>query len=148
MGTLRWGILGTGWIAHAQTSDLLANGFTVIAVGSRTADAASAFSDELGIRTAHASYEDIVADPQAGLARLLALVGEGREDGLPFLDGHVAELGVTHSVAGNPSRFQTGSISIRADERWRHEMAPGARRLVTAVAWPGLLRHGYLRGDG
>ncbi len=99
-------------------------------------------------RATVARYEDIVADPQAGLARLLALVGEGREDGLPFLDGHVAELGVTHSVAGNPSRFQTGSISIRADERWRHEMAPGARRLVTAVAWPGLLRHGYLRGDG
>lgn len=62
MGTLRWGILGTGWIAHAQTSDLLANGFTVTAVGSRTADAARAFSDEFGIRTAHASYEDLVAD--------------------------------------------------------------------------------------
>lgn len=62
MGTLRWGILGTGWIAHAQTSDLLANGFTVTAVGSRTADAARAFADEFGIRTAWGSYEDLVAD--------------------------------------------------------------------------------------
>ena len=64
MGTLRWGILGTGWIAHAQASDLLENGFTVSAVGSRTADAAQAFADEFGIRTAHASYEALVADDE------------------------------------------------------------------------------------
>lgn len=64
MGTLRWGILGTGWIAHAQTSDLLANGFTVSAVGSRTADAARTFATEFGIRAAHASYEDLVADAE------------------------------------------------------------------------------------
>lgn len=64
MGRLRWGILGTGWIAHAQASDLLSNGFTVSAVGSRTADAAQAFAGELGIRTAHSSYEDLVADDE------------------------------------------------------------------------------------
>ncbi len=64
MGRLRWGVLGTGWIAHAQTSDLLANGFAVTAVGSRTADAARAFADEFGIRAAHASYEDLVADSE------------------------------------------------------------------------------------
>ncbi|HEU4850035.1 MAG TPA: Gfo/Idh/MocA family oxidoreductase, partial [Terrimesophilobacter sp.] len=64
MGTLRWGILGTGWIAHAQTADLLANGFTVTAVGSRTMDAAAAFAGEFGIRNAHATYEELVADDE------------------------------------------------------------------------------------
>lgn len=64
MGRLRWGILGTGWIAHAQTADLLANGFSVTAVGSRTADAAARFAGEFGIRNAHASYEALVADDE------------------------------------------------------------------------------------
>ena len=59
----RWGILGTGWIARAQTADLLIDGRTVSAVGSRTASAAREFADEFDIPAAHGSYEELVADP-------------------------------------------------------------------------------------
>jgi predicted dehydrogenase len=62
MGSLRWGILGTGGIAHAQTADLLANGFTVTAVGSRSQASADRFAAEFGIPTAHASYEALAQD--------------------------------------------------------------------------------------
>lgn len=61
--TLRWGILGTGGIAHLQTQDLVDNGFTVTAVGSRSQASADAFAAEFGITRAHASYEALVADP-------------------------------------------------------------------------------------
>ena len=60
---IRWGILGTGFIAHTQTADLLGCGFTVAAVGSRSQETADAFAAEFGIRTAHGSYEALVADP-------------------------------------------------------------------------------------
>jgi predicted dehydrogenase len=63
MSALRWGILGTGWIAHEQTTDLLGNGFVVTAVGSRTQESADIFAAEFGIPTAHGSYEALVADP-------------------------------------------------------------------------------------
>lgn len=61
--SLRWGILATGGIAHLFTSDLLLNGHTVQAVGSRRADAAEQFAVQHGIPTAHASYDELVADP-------------------------------------------------------------------------------------
>ncbi|PPL19406.1 Gfo/Idh/MocA family protein [Microterricola pindariensis] len=61
--SLRWGILATGGIAHAVTSDLVANGITVQAVGSRRAESAAQFAAEFGIPNVHASYEDLVADP-------------------------------------------------------------------------------------
>jgi len=61
--SLRWGILGTGWIAQMQTADLIADGFTVAAVGSRSQRGADAFAAEYGIPTAHGSYEALVADP-------------------------------------------------------------------------------------
>jgi len=60
---LRWGILGTGGIAAAMTSDLLLTGHTVTAVGSRTQQGADAFAAAHGIPTAHPSYEALVADP-------------------------------------------------------------------------------------
>jgi predicted dehydrogenase len=61
--SLRWGILGTGWIASEFTQDLLATGMTVAAVGSRSQDSANAFAKRFGIATAHPSYEDLAADP-------------------------------------------------------------------------------------
>ncbi|WP_426007277.1 Gfo/Idh/MocA family protein [Paenarthrobacter sp. NyZ202] len=62
-GTIRWGILGTGFIAGLQTKDLKENGFTVQAVGSRSMDSSKAFAERHGIPTAHGSYEDLAADP-------------------------------------------------------------------------------------
>ena len=59
---LRWGIIGTGFIAELFVTDLLANGFSVAAVGSRTEGAAQEFAERFGIPAAHASYEALVAD--------------------------------------------------------------------------------------
>jgi predicted dehydrogenase len=61
--SLRWGILGTGWIASEFTRDLLATGMTITAVGSRTQESADAYAATYGIATAHPSYEALVADP-------------------------------------------------------------------------------------
>jgi xylose dehydrogenase (NAD/NADP) len=61
---VRWGILGTGDINHrflpgARQSPTV----DVVAVGSRTAERARAFAAEFGVPRAHASYEDLLADP-------------------------------------------------------------------------------------
>ena len=47
---LRWGILGTGYIAHAFVAALQAETTQeVYAVGSRTAESAASFGEEFGI---------------------------------------------------------------------------------------------------
>ena len=61
--SIGWGILGTGFIATTFTQDLIANGFTVAAVGSRTQESADTFAETHGIHNAHGSYEALVADP-------------------------------------------------------------------------------------
>jgi predicted dehydrogenase len=63
-GPLRWGILGTGGIAHTFVEDLrLTDSGIVGAVGSRHQDTADRFADEFGIEARHPSYESLVADP-------------------------------------------------------------------------------------
>ena len=63
--TLRWGILGTGWIANSFVSDLKRlPDHTVVAVGSRTAESSAAFARKHGIPRAHANYEALVSDPE------------------------------------------------------------------------------------
>ncbi|WP_394289316.1 Gfo/Idh/MocA family protein [Microbacterium sp.] len=67
MAGLRWGILATGGIAHAFTSDLRTAGLTVTAVGSRRAEAAADFAASFDIPRAHGSYEHLVADPDVDI---------------------------------------------------------------------------------
>lgn len=62
-GDVGWGILATGGIAKLFTRDLVAHGHHVAAVGSRSAESARAFAAEFGIPAAHASYEELVSDP-------------------------------------------------------------------------------------
>jgi len=62
---LRWGILGTGWIAEKFTGSLRRNTQQqVVAVGSRSVASAKEFADRVGIGRAHGSYDDLVADPE------------------------------------------------------------------------------------
>lgn len=60
--SLRWGILGTGWIAHRFVATVLANtAQQVVAVGSRSVERSREFADEFGIEHAFGSYEELVA---------------------------------------------------------------------------------------
>lgn len=61
---LRWGILGTGGIAHTFARDFrLVDDAQIIAVGSRSQASADAFGDEFEIPSRYASYEELVSDP-------------------------------------------------------------------------------------
>ena len=62
--TLRWGLLATGRIAASFAADLaLLPDHSLVAVGSRTQEAADAFGERFGVPRRYASYEALVADP-------------------------------------------------------------------------------------
>ncbi|MEW1953107.1 Gfo/Idh/MocA family oxidoreductase [Terrabacter sp. NPDC080008] len=84
---LRWGILGTGWIAQRFCDAMLQHTRQrVVAVGSRTQQGADAFADDLVTRNAgvgtgspveravpHGSYEALVADPDVDIVYVATL---------------------------------------------------------------------------
>ena len=62
---LRWGLIGTGWIADSFAADLaFTDSGRVVAVGSRRIETANRFADRFDIPNRHASYEALVADPE------------------------------------------------------------------------------------
>ena len=62
---LRWGILGTGWIADKFVTSLRESTRQVVqAVGSRSAEGARRAADAFGAARAHPSYESLVTDPE------------------------------------------------------------------------------------
>lgn len=63
-GTIKWGIMGTGWIAERFAEDLayVGNG-EGLAAGSRTFESAKKFADRFGLPRAYGSYAELVSDP-------------------------------------------------------------------------------------
>ena len=63
MDTIRWGIIGTGKIAHLFAEDLaLLPDAQLTAVGSRAQHSAEAFGDTFDVPRRHASYDALAAD--------------------------------------------------------------------------------------
>src|SRR3954468_24691234 len=63
-GPLRWGILGTGRIAHSFAAALAeTDSGALVAVASRDQAAADRFGAEFGAPHGHAAYERLLADP-------------------------------------------------------------------------------------
>jgi hypothetical protein len=98
-----------------------------------------------GVPTEVVRYEDFVSQPAEVVGRLV-----GFADLPPAADllaalraGHV-DLAPDHTVSGNPMRFRSGRVEIRADTAWRSAMPASERRLVAALTAPARLRFRYL----
>jgi GT2 family glycosyltransferase len=110
----------------------------------------AAFQTEIALirrafdRSTRLRYEDFVNDPRGRLATALRELGLGEyADRLGHVHRDRIELPQSHGVAGNPSRFAHGVVSLRADEAWRTAFPAKERRRVTAVTAPWLARYGY-----
>jgi SAM-dependent methyltransferase len=111
------------------------------------ANAAAGATRLLGFPYVLVRYEDLARDPRAELTRILTELDLG-PDALAHVGPRTARVGVAHTVAGNPVRFQSGEVEIRPDDEWVREMHPIDRSTVTALSWPLLGRYGYPRGPG
>lgn len=87
-------------------------------------------------------YEDLVANPDIALRSVLEFLGYP-QDALDSLNGRRFTRGESHTVAGNPSRLAGEPTLLNLDTAWQAEMATRARRVVTALSTPLLLRYGY-----
>ncbi|MDQ3963254.1 MAG: sulfotransferase [Actinomycetota bacterium] len=87
-------------------------------------------------------YEEFVAAPRDVAARVTAFARE-TDATSPFVDGKTLVLTPNHSIAGNPSRFAVGEVTIEDKGRWQTEQSALDRRVATTVASPFLHRYGY-----
>jgi hypothetical protein len=98
-----------------------------------------------GVPTTHLRYEDLLADPRGRIRAIAGAVGVPADDAaLDFLADDAVRLDADHSVAGNPMRFQTGTVHLRRDDSWREALDARSRWIVTAATAPLLARYGYL----
>ncbi|GGL31202.1 Gfo/Idh/MocA family oxidoreductase [Phycicoccus endophyticus] len=80
---LRWGVLGPGGIANTFAAAVRAGTRSeVVAVGSRSADRASAFAGRHGVARSYGSYEELVADERVDVVYVASPHSEHHEHAL------------------------------------------------------------------
>jgi hypothetical protein len=87
-------------------------------------------------------YEDFVARPQPTVDAIVRFAGESPQ-ALPWTAPGELELDPTHTVSGNPSRFDHGTVALRADVEWQEKLTQRDRRVVDAITFPFRGRYGY-----
>jgi len=98
--------------------------------------------DRLGVPTTTIRYEDFVSDPSATLDQIFDFAGVDPM-GTELLGAEPLILGEGHSVSGNPRRLDRRPVELRADEKWRTDLDPKMRSLVSRVTGPMLDRYHY-----
>lgn len=91
--TIRWGLLGTGTIARKFAEGLRhVEGAELVAVGSRSSQAAEAFAAAFGVPHQYASYDDLAADPEIDVVYIATPHPFHRENSLQCLQAGKAVL--------------------------------------------------------
>jgi hypothetical protein len=104
--------------------------------------AAAALTRRHSTRSLTVRYEEFIANPAAILAAILRLCGA--ESSVIPLQGRVIELGVNHTVTGNPDRFRSGATVIRGtDDSWKTGLPMSAKLAAAVLSWPLFWRYGY-----
>ena len=84
-------------------------------------------------------YEDLTADPDAALAKVLG----GHRFAHPLNGSGGGRGDLHHTVSGNPMRLDAGPLEVKPDVEWMSAMSGRDLTAVTALSVPLLLRYGY-----
>ena len=87
-------------------------------------------------------YEDFARKPKMVVSTILDFISES-DVSIPFTSENEVELSINHSAWGNPSRFKTGKIELKADDEWQNKLNSFDRLISTACTFPLLLKYGY-----
>lgn len=87
-------------------------------------------------------YERLIAAPGQTLGEVADFAGIDRA-ALPVVAGRSVQLAASHTVAGNPMRFRTGTVQLTPDETWRTQMSASRRFLVAMLTLPLRVWYGY-----
>jgi len=88
-------------------------------------------------------YENFATDPVATLTPIIEMMNEDTSS-LPFIGKHRVTLDEkTHTAAGNPVRFNAGTVDIKLDQTWQENMSSKNKRLIKLATFPLFKKYGY-----
>jgi len=86
------------------------------------------------------SYEEFTKSPKKKVEEFVKWLGMEAQPN-SFINEWKLELGIDHTISGNPVRFTHGSMEIRSDMAWKVNMASMKKHIVSGLTFPFLSRY-------
>lgn len=91
------------------------------------------------------SYEEFTKSPKKKVDELVEWLGMGAQSN-SFINEWTVDLGIDHTISGNPVRFTHGSMEIRSDMAWKVNMPFMKKYVVSRLTFPFLSRYKRIEG--
>lgn len=86
-------------------------------------------------------YEDLITDARNQVAHALETIGlPAPSSALEHIGQQEVDLGPSHGLSGNPSRFAEGSTTLSLDQAWKRQMSRPDKVVVSAIGLPYLVQ--------
>ncbi len=93
-----------------------------------------------GVPMVRIRYEDLITDPRNQVAHALEAIGlPAPSVALHHIGRQEVDLGPSHGLSGNPSRFAEGTTTLSLDQAWKRQMSRPDKVLVSAIGLPHLV---------
>jgi Sulfotransferase family len=101
-------------------------------------------ASRLGTPKMFLRYEDFIASPREGMARILNFVDvKVADDDLRATGEASVPVRGSHAIGGNPVRFGARRMVLKLDDEWKRKLPANVRRSVYAATWPLARTYGY-----
>ena len=78
------------------------------------------------------NYEKLTDQPRKEVGRIMEWL-ELKTQPETFVNDYTIDLGVNHTVSGNPLRFKRGMTKIRTDMEWQYKMPKAKQQIIHAL---------------
>ncbi len=89
-------------------------------------------------------YEDFIEDPEYYIEKIMNRYKMNKPNSLFQSKNTVNLKKISHTITGNPIRFNIGNIPLKLDDEWKRKLNPKNEKLIKFLSWPLMLKHGYL----
>jgi hypothetical protein len=89
-------------------------------------------------------YEDFIKDPEYFIEKIMNRYKTNTPDSLFPCKNSVNLNTISHTITGNPIRFNLGTTQLKLDDKWKMKLNPKDEKLIKFLSWPLMFKHGYL----
>ena len=87
-------------------------------------------------------YEDFCKDPSSSMTKVMNLINESDSIKNPIIANQI-NIEMSHTVSGNPARFNYGEITVKEDQKWLGKLSKVEKAIIGLITLPLIIKYNY-----
>ena len=90
----------------------------------------------------HLKYEDFCRAPSASINKVMDFINQSNSTNNHAVANQI-NIEMSHTVSGNPARFDYGRVTIKEDQKWLKNLSQVEKFLIGLITLPLIIKYNY-----